>query len=442
MGCCCPSSVTLQDPPNVTKEMLSSYKGNGPWAFIESDAKAQILFAEKGPASENDCPATTIPLLFLAAKTKKGDKPAMCVERGTNYSIPQYKDGKWAAPIPRTTTSTPSEETKEKAWKTWTWAEYYDTVWGAAKSLIAIGFQPHDAANVFGFNSPEWFFAQAAAIFAGGKVAGIYPSDNAEQVQYKSFHSGGSVAFVEDGKKLKRFQVNANKLPGLKAIVVWTATEPIEAIPREDEKVGPIKVYTWKEFMALGEKVEDKVVQERVDNQLPGHCCALIYTSGTTGKPKAVMISHDNLIFESTLVSTETPVGGSAVQERIISYLPLSHIAAMMLDFLLPIALTANTDAWTTCYCARPYDLKAGSLGDRLKSIQPTVFLGVPRVWEKVADKIRAIGKTTTGAKRKIANWAKAKGLEHEKNKMVAGSGQRGCCYCFAEKKSIQTSSR
>merc|ERR1719271_392864 len=134
--------------------------------------------------------------------------------------------------------------------------------------------------------------------------------------------------------------------------------------------------------------------------------------------PKAVMISHDNITFVASAVlytlKTSAKVGVGAVQERMLSYLPLSHVAGMMLDIVCPVYLTARSEAaHLTTFFARAYDLKAGTLKDRLQVATPTMFLGVPLVWEKIADRIRALGATTTGLKKTIATWAKGCGLEY-----------------------------
>ena len=151
-------------------------------------------------------------------------------------------------------------------------------------------------------------------------------------------------------------------------------------------------------------------MDKRIAATDPGHCAALIYTSGTTGEPKAVMISHDNIIFESSCVLhllEAQDVGVRPEQERILSYLPLSHVAGMMVDIVTPVVLTSASVGWMTLYFARNYDLKAGAIKDRLIACKPTIFLGVPLVWEKIADKMRALGAANTGLKKHIADWAK-----------------------------------
>merc|ERR1711990_397703 len=87
----------------------------------------------------------------------------------------------------------------------------------------------------------------------------------------------------------------------------------------------------------------------------------------------------------------------------------------MMIDIICPLVGTAKSTSWVTVYFARGYDLKVGAIKDRLQIARPTFFLGVPLVWEKIADKIRAIGAANTGAKKKMGDWAKSVNLDHSK---------------------------
>ena len=118
-------------------------------------------------------------------------------------------------------------------------------------------------------------------------------------------------------------------MPEVKAVVAWG----VETIPEELAKDS--RVYTYKAFLELGAKVKDTEIDAIIARQKPGECCCLIYTSGTTGHPKGVMLSHDNIIFNGTSVGTdviENAPGGEQLNPedmRVVSYLPLSHIAGL-----------------------------------------------------------------------------------------------------------------
>merc|ERR1711966_145060 len=154
--------------------------------------------------------------------------------------------------------------------------------------------------------------------------------------------------------------------------------------------------------------VSDAEVEARMADQKPGHCSTLIYTSGTTGDPKAVMISHDNVTWVTRANIAHHPdfVNGPL---RVVSYLPLSHIAAQMVDIHSPMAYLADHSLPAEVHFARPDALK-GTIKDSLIKAKPTVFFAVPRVWEKFAEALQAVGKKTTGVKKMISTWAKGQG--------------------------------
>ncbi|XP_078266035.1 long-chain-fatty-acid--CoA ligase ACSBG2-like isoform X2 [Rhinoraja longicauda] len=162
--------------------------------------------------------------------------------------------------------------------------------------------------------------------------------------------------------------------------------------------------------MKLGHAITDTELAELINAQKSNHCCSLIYTSGTTGTPKGAMLSHDNLTW--TAHTAGVSVGTSKdISERVVSFLPLSHIAAQMMDLWIPLTFGG------TVYFAQPDALKT-SLMETLKDVHPTVFLGVPRVWEKIEETIKEIAAASSPLKRKIGAWAKEKGLRASYNIM------------------------
>ena len=301
--------------------------------------------------------------------------------------------------------------------QTWTWATYYAACLDFGKSLIKVGMKPHQSVNIIGFNSPEWVIADLGCIAAGGIAAGQYTTNLPDACQYVAAHSEAKVVVCQGKKQLEKFAQIYKQLPDLVALVVYDY-EPTQA---DKDSCGDKDVYSWNEFMALGKEVADADINKRIDDQKPNQCCCLIYTSGTTGPPKAVMISHDNITWTSRRVLDWVTF---APGDAIVSYLPLSHIAAQMLDIAGPLHIGAHVSF------ADPMALK-GSLAVTLRRVQPALFFGVPRVWEKIGEKIRAAGAQSKGIKKKIAMWAKGKGADMAAAKQYnSGLSKPGCYGC------------
>lgn len=219
-----------------------------------------------------------------------------------------------------------------------------------------------------------------------------YKSTRLDACAYVANHARAQILVVEDDAQLQKILAVRGELQHLKAIVQYSGVPTTKA-----KEAG---VLSWTEFMIKGASVPDYELQWRIAAQAPGNCCTLIYTSGTTGNPKAVMISHDNITWTSTAVTKTLKL---VQKDQIVSYLPLSHIAAQMVDIHGPMLCGA------TVWFAGPDALK-GTLVQTFHEVHPTVVLGVPRVWEKMEEKMKAIGAQATGVKRKISTWAKAKG--------------------------------
>jgi len=424
MGCSTSKNIASKAPTydesHGNADAYSSYeeetKGTDNFWTSDKSSCKPIRFSKNGAGSEAINPAKTIPKMLEQAIANSGNKPFLRVE-----SVPTTLEKGATAPA-----SKPVED-----WNTRTYSETYEECRNVAKGFMSLGLDALDAVTIYGFNSPEWVMAEIACILAGGIAAGIYPSDTAEQVTFKARHSGAVVAVVQNKSKAEMFLSAAKDLPKLKAIVVWDESG---GMPDSD---GELKIMSWNSLIKLGKSGSDSDLDERIENQEPGQCCAYIYTSGTTGMPKAVMISHDNILFEARLAFALIPgMGQDGCGERIISYLPLSHVAGMMVDIISPITVAATTPGYATLHFARPYDLKAGTLGDRLRAVRPTLFLGVPRVWEKIQEKIMAksAANPTTGIKNSLKLWALGLGLEHQNNCQLGGSGVYGSGYAIADK--------
>jgi long-chain-fatty-acid--CoA ligase ACSBG len=226
---------------------------------------------------------------------------------------------------------------------------------------------------------------------------------------YISEHSKAEVVVLENNKQLAKYAQIASRLPNLKAIVIWEE----QPDPSIAERTGK-SVHHWNDFLKLGRDVPDSALDSRMDSIRPGHCASLIYTSGTTGPPKAVMISHDNITWTASNICEHYMDLNHT--DRVVSYLPLSHIAAQLIDIYCMIHLGGCT------YFAQPDALK-GTLTTTLKEVRPTFFFGVPRVWEKIQEKLAAIGRNSTGIKKTLGTWAKNIGTEKSKLSQFGASG-------------------
>lgn len=296
------------------------------------------------------------------------------------------------------------KRTKDSDWLTWTYKEYYDDVWRAAKAMIKLGLEPYHGVGIVGFNSPEWFIADVAAIFAGGFAAGIYTTNSPEACQYVAESCEANIIVVENDMQLQKILKVRDSLPHLKAIIQYNGN------PKEEYE----NVYNWQQFMALAGDVPDSTIEARISQLAPNKCSTLIYTSGTTGNPKAVMLSHDNVTWTALMAGESANLQDG--EDVLISYLPLSHIAAQIIDLFAPMLFGGSV------YFAQPDALK-GSLLHTMKDVRPTAFLGVPRVWEKMQEKLKEMSAANpSNMKKRIALWAKDVGLRGNMSLMNGGS--------------------
>ncbi|XP_026858704.2 long-chain-fatty-acid--CoA ligase ACSBG2-like, partial [Electrophorus electricus] len=331
----------------------------------ERDKAVKLRLASSWPGSE---PPLTVYQMFQNTVDKFGDFPAL-------------------------------KSKKDRAWVTLTYKEYQQECRAAAKGFLKLGLERFHGVGILGFNSPEWYIANIGCILAGGLATGIYTTNSPEACQYVAQNCEANVVVVENNKQLVKILQVKDHLPHLKAIVQYKG-ELESKIPH---------VYTWPEFMKLGAEVSDAQLDAMINSQKPNECCTLIYTSGTTGNPKGVMLSHDNITWLS--YATGCTLNLNMGRESLISYLPLSHIAAQVNDIWVAMRFAGTT------FFAEPDALK-GSLANTLRDVRPTTFLGVPRVWEKMQEAMITIGAKSSIIKKKIAEWAKGIGREASYNEM------------------------
>eukprot|EP01038_Epipyxis_sp_PR26KG_P015852 gene15852-21480_t len=337
----------------------------------------QVLEPRMNSSKYGSLPPKTVIQVFNDIVAVHGNRPAMGLKRMTNGVLPED-------------------------YKIWTYIDYQKDCRAFAKSIIHLNVANFGIVNILGFNSPEWFIANTGALFGGAIAAGIYATNSAEACHYITEHGKAEIVVVEGNAQLAKYSSIINSLPSVKAMIVWG--EPIK--PELAAKFVSVQVYTWEDFLMLGMDVPDFKLDEKAMSISPGNCASLIYTSGTTGPPKAVMISHDNITWTANNINCNYMDLNH--EDCVISYLPLSHIAAQLVDIHGMMGLGGCT------YFAQPDALK-GTLTKTMKEVRPTFFFGVPRVWEKIQEKMVQLGRETTGIKKSISTWAKGVGAEHSK---------------------------
>jgi len=203
-------------------------------------------------------------------------------------------------------------------WEPTSWSSYADQVRCAASALIALGVQPGEAVCILGFNRPEWVIMDHAAMMIGAVAAGIYWTSAASEVEYIIDHSHCAVLLAENETQWAKVADRRSRLPRLQRVVMMRGTQ-----------AGDAWQLSWDDFLALGEPKHQTEVDRRLAALKPDDLGTLIYTSGTTGAPKAVMLSHGNLMWTSAAL---TAAFGANPADRLISYLPLAGTEVRIAD--------------------------------------------------------------------------------------------------------------
>ncbi len=276
------------------------------------------------------------------------------------------------------------------AWVPTSWQEYTNQVRQAAKALIALGVEPGQNTTILGFNRPEWVIFDLATMLVGGAPAGIYTTNSPHECKYIIENSESPIILVENENQWNKIKEVRADIANLKHIVTMRGTNI------DDEMT-----FDWDGFLAQGNDVPDEKVDERLAGLQEDQLATLIYTSGTTGPPKGVMLSHKNLARTADIL---IDVFGPDSSDRLVSYLPFSHIAEQMGSIHLSIST-----GYQVYFAQYP---PQNHLNDNFRAVQPTLVFGVPRIWERFQAGVAANLAQATGIKAKIANWAMGVGAK------------------------------
>ncbi|XP_037959043.1 long-chain-fatty-acid--CoA ligase heimdall-like [Teleopsis dalmanni] len=295
-------------------------------------------------------------------------------------------------------------EGAENEWTTVSYAQYENKVEQVALALIHVGLKPRTSVGILAFNCPEWFYTEYGTILAGGVVAGIYLTNSTEAVFHVLSTSAATVCIVDDAEQMAKVRSIKSRLPLLNAVI--QIHEPFDDFVGVDQGY-----YRWNDLMQMQFTYElaDELIQ-RENNVFANECAMLVYTSGTTGLPKGVMLSHDAIVSSGrSLIATLDKIEQG--EERLVSFLPLNHVAAQFCDVIFNMALGGCV------YFADRNALK-GTLITTLIKVRPTVFFAVPRVYEKFQEKILAVEENSSYITKYLLNKCRTVVQNYHLNRM------------------------
>ncbi|MEX2527764.1 MAG: long-chain fatty acid--CoA ligase [Gemmatimonadota bacterium] len=272
-------------------------------------------------------------------------------------------------------------------WKGISYAQVLHTVQEVAGGLRGLGLSRGSRAAILSENRPEWALADWGCLCAGVEDIPIYATLIPSQVAYILENSQARVVFVSTADQLAKVQEARKEAPQVSAVVVFD--------PPNDQEL-PDGVLSWEAFLQQGRseiqgESEEAFRAEALSAQ-PGDVATILYTSGTTGDPKGVMLTHNNL---GSNVRASRQALRTGPDDLTLSFLPLSHVFQRMVDYLL-----FNTG------CTIAYARSLDTVAEDLKLVRPTLCVSVPRLYEKVYNKVTS----ATGVKGFLVQWAREVG--------------------------------
>ncbi len=265
-----------------------------------------------------------------------------------------------------------SDREGDGPWQTVTWAQTRQRALDLAAGFVELGLQPGDHVALMLPNRLEHVLADLGVLHAGGIPVTFYATLAAEQIAFVAGNCDATVAVIDGSSELGRWQQVLAQLPSVRAVIVRDAV----ACPPEPPYLS------WEALVALGAQrhaASPDLVAGRVAAIRPDDPVTLLYTSGTTANPKGVVITHANVLYE---VAVATAGGVAPMHARVVSYLPLAHIAERVLTLYLGICHARHVH-----FCRDAATQLVGTLTD----VKPTAFFGVPRIYEKVMAGIQAL---------------------------------------------------
>jgi long-chain acyl-CoA synthetase len=268
-------------------------------------------------------------------------------------------------------------------WEEITWSGYYDRVRAVALALRELGVTEGDHVAIHSENRPEWMYVDLAVQGIGARSVGVYQTNPPADVAYLLNHSGSVVHFAEDQEQVDKAVEIAAETPSVRHVIAF---EPRGTWACEDPRL-----MTWDDLLDRGLELLDEEPHwylERVLELDPGAPSMVVYTSGTTGRPKGAMLSSRNALFSEGMANDLE----YSERDIILSYLPLCHVAEKI--FSLFTAMLSG--------CVVHFGESIETVREDLGEVSPTIFLGVPRIWEKIHASVNLRMKDATWMKRTL----------------------------------------
>ncbi len=277
---------------------------------------------------------------------------------------------------------------QNNTWKKTSTQEYIDQANTISRALLRMGILPNEKIAIISSNNrTEWHIMDVGILQTGAQNVPIYPTISEQDYEYILNHCQANYCFISDIEVYNKINLIKQNVPNLKEIYSFN-------------EISGCK--NWSEILELGkDQSNQNQVDERKNNVKPTDLATIIYTSGTTGKPKGVMLSHNNIV--SNVLDSSNRIPFEAGVSRALSFLPICHIYERMVTYI-----------YQYMGCSIYFGESIEKISENIKEVQPTVMTGVPRLIEKVYDKIVTKGSELTGIKKKLFFWALQLGLRYE----------------------------
>lgn len=279
---------------------------------------------------------------------------------------------------------------KQGRWEVVTWSNFGQTARNLALSFLDLGLGRGDRIAILNGTNPAWDLADRATSLIGGVTVGIYPTLPADQTGYILAHCGARAVAIADAVQLAKIREARSQCPALETLILID-----EAGAAGDD---------WLSFTQLTaiDDAKEKAFGSRLDQSAAavesGDPATFIYTSGTTGPPKGAILTHANLLHEAEAITNAVPVGPD---DTTLCWLPLAHAFQR-----------ACTAAWIWMGGKTAYAESVEKLLENLREVRPSVFYGVPRIFEKAYTKIHEQVAAGSPGKQRVFAWSKKVGLE------------------------------